>query len=163
YQIEPRFVQIAIPIYGMITDEGLKKDFATMMELRTNDAAEDKKETFDGQIVTLIHSRLFDVVDGGAVRWKIKGDLPELVEGEPCEGLRVDFLVDSLNEGVPEKKRIHKASFSRYKLKPIGFKTKPLTKGAFRDSKAIVYCVGSFAEIFKIFSLPVPEDFADAA
>ncbi|MGH9755242.1 MAG: hypothetical protein ACREA2_20890 [Blastocatellia bacterium] len=163
YRIEPRYIQIAIPIYGMIADEGLKKDFAAMMEGRTGDAEEDKKESFDGQIVALIHSRLFDVDDDGQARWKIKGDLPELEEGKPCEGLRIDFLVDCLNEGVPEKKQIRKETFSRYRLKPLGFKTRPLTKGGYRNSKSVVYCVGTFAEVFKNFSLPIPGDFADAA
>src|SRR5262249_276396 len=146
YQIEPRFVQISIPIYGMIADKKLKEDFATMMEGRTDDAAEDKQESFDGQIVALIHSRLFDVDDEGTAGWKIKDDLPELEEGKPCEGLRVDFFVDCLNEGLPEKKKIRRETFSRFRLRPIGFKTGKLTKGAYKRQAALIYSAGTFAD-----------------
>src|SRR5262249_10784382 len=86
YSIEPRYVQIAIPIYGMITDKKLKADFAAMLVGRTDDAKEEKKESLDGQIVCLVHSRLFNVDDDGKPSWRVKGDLPELVEGMPCEG-----------------------------------------------------------------------------
>jgi DNA polymerase I-like protein with 3'-5' exonuclease and polymerase domains len=163
YQIEPRFIQIAIPIYGMIADIGLKKDFAAVMESRTDDAAEEKKEGFAGRIVELVHSRLFDVDDDGKATWKVKGDLPELVEGEPCEGLRVGFFVDCLNEGLPEKKKFDPATFSRRHLQPIGFTTRKLKKGAYKRQAALVYGDGTFASIFKNFSLPVPEDFAVSA
>lgn len=163
YLIEPRYVQIAIPIYGMITDEKLKADFARMLEGRTADAEEDKKESFDGQIVTLIHSRLFDIDDDGKASWKVEGDLPKLEEGEPCEGLRTEFFVDTLNESLPEKKKIHSATFGRYQLRPLGFKTKQLPKGAYKGRTAIIYSRGVFANIFQTFSLPVPEDFASTA
>ncbi|MCI0389108.1 MAG: DNA polymerase [Acidobacteria bacterium] len=163
YQIEPRFIQIAIPIYGMIDDEGLKKDFAAMLEGRTDDAKEEKKESFDGQIAGLIHGRLFDVDDEGQAKWKIKGDLLKLEEGEPCEALRAELLVDLLNEGLPEKKKINGATFSRYRLRPLGFKTKQLPSGAYRGRTAIIYSRVSFAHIFETFSLPVPGDFASTA
>src|SRR5262249_32630724 len=79
YQMEPRFIQIAIPIYGMIADERLKKDFAAMMEGRTDEAANEKRESFDGQIVTLIHGQLFDLdKDGGKATWKEGADAPKL-------------------------------------------------------------------------------------
>jgi hypothetical protein len=61
YSIEPRFIQIAIPVYGMITDEKLKADFAAMMEGRTDDAVKEKQESFDGLMVSTIHQLLFDV------------------------------------------------------------------------------------------------------
>lgn len=163
YQIEPRFIQIAIPIYGMIADDSLKKDFAAMMEGRTDDAASEKQESFDGQIVALIHSRLFDVLDDGTAKWKVKGDLPELEEGKPCEGLRTELIADLLNENLPDKKKVNPATFGRYRLRPLGFKMKQLTKGAYKNRAAIVYSGGTFADIFKNFSLPVPGDFASTA
>lgn len=159
YQIEPRFVQIAIPIYGMISDDRLKGDFAAMMVGRTDDAKEEKKDGIEGQIVELIHSRLFDVDEKGKARLKPKNDRPKLEEGEPCEGLRVSFLVDCLNEGVPEKKKILDKTFSRFKLKPIGFKTAKLTNGAYKRAAAVVYSQSGFANIFQNFSLPVPDNF----
>jgi hypothetical protein len=48
----------------------------------------------------------FDVLEDGSVSWKVKGDLPELLEGEPCEGLRVEFLAEILNQVLPEKKKV---------------------------------------------------------
>jgi hypothetical protein len=162
YQIEPRFIQIAIPIYGMIVDEDLKKDFASMMESRTNDAAEEKKESLEGRIVALVHSRLFETDDKGKAAWKSKADLPKLAKGEPSPGLRVEFFVDCINEGVPEKRKLDKATFSRYRLKPIGFKTKRLGRDENKDA-AIIYDPDIFASIFENFSLPVPEDFARPA
>jgi DNA polymerase I-like protein with 3'-5' exonuclease and polymerase domains len=163
YNIEPRFVQIAIPIYGMIDDKSLKADFAKMMEGRTDEAKDDKKETLDGQLVDMIHSRLFDIDDDGNASWKVKGDLPELIEGEPCEGLRTAFLTDELNRDVLQKKQIKAQNLGRYYLKPLGFQTRQLSRGAYKRQMAVVYSRCTFANVFKNFSLPVPRDIASTA
>jgi len=132
------------------------------MEGRTDDAAAEKRDSFEGQIVSLIHGCLFDVGEDGTAARKVNKGLPALEEGKPWEGLRVDFLVDRLNEGVPEKKKILNKTFSRYKLRPLGFKTQKLTKGEHKDQRAVVYSSDTFAVIFKNYSLPIPGDF-DAA
>jgi len=158
YKIEPRFVQIAIPIYGMIDDDVLKADFATMMESRTDDAKDDKKDSVDGQIVGLVHSRLFDVDDKGIAIWKVKGDLPELVEDEPSEGLRVDLFKDLINQDLPEKKKTDSRLCGKH-IRSLGFKTKQLSKGTYKGRSAVIYSRDTFANVFGNYSLPVPGDF----
>jgi hypothetical protein len=86
---------------------------------------------------------------------------PELVEDEPCEGLRVEFLADILNQDLPEEK---KAFPPRYgiTIRSLGFRTRELTRGAYRKKTAVVFCRNDFARVFNSFSLAVPADFDPA-
>jgi hypothetical protein len=160
-EVMPGFVQIGVPLAMLIEDKKLQGEFIATMETRTSDVAEEKKESFDGRIVGLIHSRLFDVDENGEAKWKVKGNLPELIEGEACEGLRVELLITSLNDGVSEKKKItDSATFSRYRLKPLGFKTKQLTRGAYKGQTAVIYDPPKFTKIFNSYSFSTPAIFA---
>ena len=162
YQIEPRFVQIAIPIYGMIADKGLKEDFAAMMEVRTIDAANEKKESFDGQIVALVHSQLFDVMDGEEngknvtkAIWK-NGAPPTLEDGEPCEALAIPRLAELLNATLPDKRKVDNRWLGK-ECRNLGFLTREITKQSpYRKKSAVVFDRTSLEKVFASFSLPIP-------
>lgn len=160
--ILPGYVQTGVPLAMLIKDIGLQNEFMASMESRTSDAKEEKRESLDGRIVSLVHSRLFDVEEGQA-HWKIKGDLPLLEEGKPCEQMRVAFFVDCLNDGIPDKKKIDGSTFTRRRLKPLGFQTKQLTAGAYKGQTAIVFNKLIFQRLFNSFSLSLPGDFASTA
>jgi DNA polymerase-1 len=159
-EILPGFIQIGVPLAMLIADDGLRNDFISTMESRTTDAAEDRQQSFDGQIVGLVHGRLFDVDDDGKARWKVKGDLPLLEEGKPCEALRVELLADLINQNLPEKKKVEPRSFGKF-IRGVGFRTKEIKtrESAFRNKSAIVYDPAGFAKVFNSFSLPIPGDF----
>ena len=159
-EIMPGFVQIGVPLAMLIEDEKLRDDFISTMETRTTDAAEDRRESFDGRIVALIHGRLFDIDDDGKAQWKVKGDLSELEDGKPCEALRVELLTELINEGVPEKKKVEARGFGKT-IRGVGFKTKEIKSrdSAFRYKTAVVYDPATFARVFNSFSFPIPADF----
>jgi hypothetical protein len=106
--------------------------------------------------------RDFAVPEDGAISWKVKGDLPELLEGEPCEGLRVEFLAEILNQDLPEKKKVFPQRYG-ITIRSLGFRTKELTKGAYRKKTAVVFCRNDFPRVFNSFSLALPADFVPAS
>lgn len=167
-KIEPRFIQIATPAYALIADPGLKKDFASMMEVRTDDATKEKKESLDGKLVNLIHEQLFDVVETEengetvikSVTLKTGASIPEPKDGKPCENLRVELLVEKINRDALEKHKVD----SRYLAKQIrglGFKTREISSRASTHWKksAIVFDRIVVEKVSTHFSLPIPADF----
>ncbi|NOT64262.1 MAG: hypothetical protein HOP19_28940, partial [Acidobacteria bacterium] len=163
YQIEPRFVQIAIPVYGLIGDANLKAEFARMLEGRTEDAAGEKQQTFDGRLVDIVHRLLFDV-DGEeekeTVTWKKFDEDAKPVEGKPIVFARVEQIVEVLNEGRSEKKR-YDAPWIGRELSKIGLKRKKIKSRSeeLRDKPAIIFDREAFRRVFGNFSLPLPPEF----
>lgn len=160
YQIEPRFVQIAIPVYGMIDDDGLKKDFARMLEGRTDDAASEKQESFDGLLVSVVHGLLFDIDDDEKTTWKPFGNLPEPEEGKPLELASVEQITATINEGLPEKKRYTDRWISR-EMGKLGFKRQLVKRrqSPHYQKSAVVFARDTFENVFGNYSLPLPPDF----
>jgi hypothetical protein len=133
-----------------------------MMEVRTNDAAHEKKESFDGQIVALIHSRIFDVDDKGNVTKKAGADAPDFKDSEPCEALAIPKLAEFLNDGLPDKKKVDPRWLGK-QCRSLGFLTKEITKASpYRKKSAIVSDQASIKRVFANFSLPIPQDFDPA-
>jgi len=169
YGIEPRFIQIATSIYGMISDDGLKADFAAMMEGRTDDAEEEKRESFDGQLIVTLHRLLFDVeyeqdASGEervkSVEWKPLGDLPEPIEGKTLELASIEQITNIVNEGLPEKKRYTDRWISR-ELGKLGFKRQLVKRrqSLHYQKSAVVFARDTFENVFGNYSLPLPPDF----
>jgi DNA polymerase I-like protein with 3'-5' exonuclease and polymerase domains len=153
--VMPGFVQIGVPLAMLIEDETLRDQFISSMQSRTDDAKEDRRQSMDGQSVSLIHSRLFDVLEDGTARWKVKGDLPELVEGEPCEALRIDLLKDSINADLLERQKFTPTRYGIH-LKSLGFRSAQLKAGAYKGRSAVIYSQSDFERVFNSFSLPIP-------
>ncbi|MGH9844907.1 MAG: DNA polymerase, partial [Blastocatellia bacterium] len=161
YQIEPRFVQISIPVYGLISDAGLKKDFARMLETRTDDAASDKKESFDGSLISILHRLLFETdEENSTAAWKPFGNAPEPEEGKPLELATIDQITATVNETLPEKKR-HDTRWIGRELRKLGFRSREIMRresARYRKS-AVTFERITFAEAFGNYSLPLPPDF----
>lgn len=160
YQIEPRFIQIAIPVYGLMDDVQLKKDFAQMLESRTDDAASEKQESFDGLLVATVHRLLFDVDDDDQATWKDFGSNPAPEEGQPLDLASVEQITATLNEGQPDKKKYTDKWISR-ELGKLGFKRKLVKrrKSLHYQKSAVVFARDNFAKAFGNYSLPLPPDF----
>lgn len=160
YQIEPRFIQIAIPVYGLTTDVRLKADFARMLEGRTDDAADDKKDSFDGLLVRTVHRLLFDTDEEDKATWKDFGNNPAPAEGQPLDLASIEQITATINEGMPEKKRYTDKWISR-ELGKIGFKRKLVKRRAslHYQKSAVVFARDSFENLFGNYFLPLPSDF----
>jgi len=160
YQIEPRFIQIAIPVYGLTADAKLKADFARMLENRTDDADDDKKESFDGLLVATVHRLLFEVGEDDKAAWKDFGSNPAPEEGQPLDLASIEQITNTINEGVTEKRRYTDKWISR-ELRKLGFKRKEIKRRAslhYRKS-AVVFGRDNFEKVFGNYFLPLPPDF----
>jgi DNA polymerase-1 len=157
YSIEPRFIQIAIPLYGMLGDDaGLKDDFARMLVGRSEDAANDRRESFDGELMTAIHSLIIEIDEAGNASLR----LPEPEEGKPCELVPIERVTEILNADLPEKRK-HDARWVGKQIRKLGFTTREINR---RDSdywkkSALVFDRIKLGRLFKLFSLPISSDF----
>ncbi|MBL8189230.1 MAG: hypothetical protein JNK38_14575 [Acidobacteria bacterium] len=160
YSIEPRFIQIAIPVYGLITDASLKDDFARMLEGRTDDATSDKQESFDGQLAAIVHRLLFEVKDDETVVWKDFGNYPPPEEGIPLELASIEQITATINDGLSEKKR-HSDNWISRELGKLGFKRKLVKRRAsiHYQKSAVIFARDTFAKVFGNYFLPLPADF----
>lgn len=163
YQIEPRFVQIAIPVYGMIADARLKTDFARMLEGRTDDAASEQRQTFDGQLTEIVHGLLFAVSDESKASWRTdeKRSVPN--PGELCLFAEIEEVDSQINgDGRSEKERKSDLRKLGLAIRKLGFKTRQESKGEWRKRRFLVYDPEAFSRQFQTYSLPVPEDLLKA-
>lgn len=157
YAIEPRFVQIAIPLYGLLdSDTALKADFARLLEGRTEDDTTSRRDSFDGQIATIIHGLLFEVSDDGTASWRE----PQLEENKPCEAATVEMITEEMNKDLPEKRR-HDSKWVGRQVGKLGFKRKEINRRQSENWKktAIVLDRQTFVRVFSNYSLPLPADF----
>jgi Bifunctional DNA primase/polymerase, N-terminal len=107
--IEPRAVQISIPLYGLINDQKVKDDYLKTLEARSENEAEDRRATRDGKLITIIHGILFEITkseDGSEekAKWRAEIKAEEIVEGEPYELLSVEEITKKFNDGIKKKK-----------------------------------------------------------
>lgn len=167
YQIEPRFIQIAIPLYGMLAeDRKLKADLARMLEGRTDDARSDKKDSFDGQIVSIIHGLLFDTEDEEGERksiWRKTDSLFKPEEGKPLDTVTIERITEQVNNDLPEKKK-HDSRWIGKQVVKLGFRRTEITsrQSANRKKSAVIFDPHVFTGIFTSFGLPLPGDFHPA-
>jgi len=159
YAIEPRFVQIAIPLYGLLdTDTILKADFARLLEGRTEDDTTARRDSFDGQIATIIHGLLFEVSDEGTV--SLRSSEPQPEENKPCEAATVEMITEEMNKDLPEKRR-HDPKWVGRQVGKLGFKRKEINRRQSENWKktALVFDRQTFIRVFSNYSLPLPADF----
>ncbi|MCA1623909.1 MAG: DUF3854 domain-containing protein, partial [Acidobacteria bacterium] len=102
--IEPRYVQIGIPLYTMLTDAKLKRDFAAMLKSRDDADAATRQQTFDGELVAIIHAL---VCEQDGETWRLKS---AFADDEPCEMLSIKAITAALNKDLPEKEH-HKSNY----------------------------------------------------
>lgn len=160
YPIEPRYVQIAIPLYAMLADDAsLKDEFARMLVGRSEDAANDRRESFDGELMTAIHGLLIEVDEDGNASL----NTPEPEEGKACELVPIERVTDILNADLPEKRK-HDNRWVGRQVRKLGFSTKEITRrdSDYRKKSALVFDRSKLERFFKLFSLPVPPNFNPA-
>lgn len=155
HDIEPRYVQVSTPLFALITDASLKREFIQMIKGRDEADAEERKDSFDGQLVTAIHGLLFETA--GDITWR--ETMPE--EGKPCEAATVEVITQTLNEGMPEKKH-YQARWIGRQLRKLGFQTSEISRrqSPVWKKSAVVFDRITFTRLFHLFSLPLPPDFS---
>lgn len=155
--ITPRSIQINIPLYALMDDENLKKDFIKLLQERDDVLAEEKSLSLDAQIVDKIHSLIFDTDENETVLNKTNfSSLP--AQDEVCEELLIERLAGMLS--AEQKKEISVKELGKWIL-GLGLKTKKILKrnSVHRQKKAIVFDAGRLTYLFTIHRLPVSQEF----
>ncbi len=156
--ISGRSIQVNCPLFALIESEEIKKDFITLLKGRDAVLAEEKGLSLDGEIVDKIHTLLFDTdEDETVLNPKNFPNLP--AQGEICEQLTVERLLGMINTNRP-KKEISSQSFGKM-IFGLGLKTQKITKrnSEHRLKKAIIFDAERLGYLFRIYNLPVSEEF----
>ncbi|MCA1639356.1 MAG: hypothetical protein LC768_13655, partial [Acidobacteria bacterium] len=104
-----------------------------------------------------IHTLLFETDDKETTLNKTNfSTLP--ADGEICEELRIERLLGMMNAN--RKKEIAAQSFGKM-IFGLGLQTKKILKrdSEYRDKKAIIFDSERLAYLFRIYNLPVSDDF----
>lgn len=152
--IEPRYVQIGTPLYAILTDNNLRQEFAAMLKSRDNADAEERLETFDGNLVSVMHQLLCIVESENDTQiWRLK---PNCVKGEPTQWLTVEAITNELNKEKPEKEQFKKEYVSK-RLSKLELERKKInSRNENRDKKAVVFDPNRLGKLFENYGLPVP-------
>lgn len=160
--IMPRSIQINIPLYALIDDEDLKKEFVQLLQGRDEVLHEEKQRTIDGEIVQALHVILFDVQENGEAQWHIS-DRPE--ENELCEHLRIQKIVSMLNSTDDRKDKLKDQLSEKYigkKIAGLGLISRRILsrRSDYHRKTAILFDTNRLNVIFRNYGLPVPPDFS---
>src|SRR5262249_24308529 len=154
-----------IPLYALLGDErDLKAEFVRMLVGRTEDAASERRESFDGQLAAAIHNALFEESQEG-IRIRRPAAVPELADGQPCELLPIEEILDKVKELLPDRIQRQtaqqQAAWLGRQLRKLDFRTGKVNRrdSGFYDKRAILFDREALSRLFRQFSLVTPTDF----
>jgi hypothetical protein len=156
----PRSIQINIPLFALINDDDLKRQFITLLKERDGVLNDEKQRTFDGELIQTLHTILFDVQEDGSAVWS-GGVQIQPADGELCEHLRIEKIVAMLNHERNSKDEFN----SRYigkKLSSFGLRSAQILsrKSDYHKKSAVRFDAHRLQVIFKNYGLPVSPDFS---
>ena len=158
FDILPRFIQIAIPLYSVIQDEQLRKSFAQMLVERTKTDTEDKRGSFEGVLVSILWDRLFDDING-----KIVGkNWPLCLEYEPCELLVVEDITKDYNRRLgadTPKSMLNPVQIGKRLKQKLQLNTSTINsrKSDNRKKSAVVFDTKRLQYLFQSYGYQMPE------
>jgi DNA polymerase I-like protein with 3'-5' exonuclease and polymerase domains len=160
HRIDPRYIQIAIPLYALLQDESLKAEFVAMLKSRDEADAEERHESLDGQIVGILHDLLFETAEDGIVRQRTAENILPAADGLPCELLPVETITDRLNEDLPDKNK-HRKEWIAKQVRKLELRTKEVSRRASDVWKksCVVYDRQRLETLFVKSYYPLPPDF----
>jgi hypothetical protein len=155
--IIPRSIQINIPLFALINDDVLKRDFINLLKGRDVVLAEEKRNSIDGELVQMLHHILFDVDEDGTAKWCIERPRENVL----CEDLRIERIVSMMNHERKEKEQLN----SRYigkKLSGLGLRAAQILtrKSEYHKKSAVYFDSHRLGVIFRNYGLPIPLDFS---
>jgi hypothetical protein len=153
YACDPRDIQISTPLYALIEDEDLKKEFADSLEKRTQTTRAEKLDSFNGEIVRAVYDIIYD--DSGE---KVKLRRPYEVDEPIYEASTTDIvgrLIDKYSDLTDAR--------IGHLLKELDFPKAKLTKNNYNGRKtekknrtAVVYEPEKLKKVFVNYGLPLP-------
>ena len=168
-KIQPRLVQVSIPLFALIDSDELKRDFTSLLQGKNETLHQEKQLTFDGKLIKAIHACLFDITgdDQGkeTAAWKKDGEtgrpIERPTEGKICELLRTVKITSMLNADIAKERDHFETSYVGKKIHGHGFTPKQIKfKSDYYDQSAIIFDSHLLAVKFSGYGLPVPLDFS---
>lgn len=158
--IEPRYVQIATPLYALITSSQLKGEFAEMLQGRDNADALERRDSLDGELMAAIHELLFLTDDKQNIEIRSVEGVSSPKEGELCELVPLSSIVEGINKDLPEKKKYDEKWVGK-QLRKIGLQTGIVQRRSSKHYKkrVLIYSNAPLCRLFKLFSLAIPVNF----
>lgn len=155
--IIPRSIQINIPLFALIKDDELKRDFINLLKGRDVVLAEEKRNSIDGELVQILHNILFDVQEDGTAKWCIN----EPVDNMLCEDLRIEKIVSMLNHERKERDQLNSKYIGK-KLSGLGLRSAQILtrKSDYHKKSAVNFDSHRLGVIFRNYGLPIPFNFS---
>ena len=155
--IMPRSIQINIPLFALINDRELKHDFIELLKGRDEVLNEEKRNSFDGELVQTLHTILFEISEQNEAEWRIE----QPTENELCEDLRIEKIVSMMNSDRKDNRHLDERYIGK-KISGLGLRSKQILirKSDYHKKTAIYFDGKRLKVIFKNYSLPVPADFS---
>ena len=161
--IEPRYIQIGIPLYALLPDQDMKDDFVAMLKARHEADAGDRQQSLDGQIIRAMHDLLFSISESDEVVWRNEKTIEAPIDGVVCEYLLVEEIAATINA---EREQNHapklvNAPWIGILVRRLELTTKGILRRAspFHKKRAVVFDRRRLGKLFEIYSLPLPPDF----
>ena len=163
-ELMPRLIQISIPLYALLASDETKRQFIAMLKERDSDAAEERKSSFDGELVRAIHQCLFEIDDEGKAVWLDTVDRENCIDGEPCEYLLISDIADLLNEDRGEQDKKLNNRWVGKRIRSLELQTREITnrKSHSRKKSAVVFNRKWLAHLFNLYCPALPPDFHPA-
>ncbi|HYE75778.1 MAG TPA: hypothetical protein VEF04_20715, partial [Blastocatellia bacterium] len=159
--LAPRAIQISAGLYSLMDSAEDRAEFIKMLKGRESRESEDKQASFDGQLITTLHSQIIVSDSDGQVDW-LSGITPEEFEdGKPVRYWRTDTIAERMNEDREEKRKLTKEYVGKAIRKLHLNTAKIKTRGADRDKPAIQWDRNRVRQLFLSFGLPLPKNFPE--
>jgi DNA polymerase I-like protein with 3'-5' exonuclease and polymerase domains len=164
--ISKRLIQISVPLYALLDSDEVKDKFVASLQTRTKDVIDERSQSMDGNIVRIIHARIFTEDEEGNLKYlEYDGALVIGQEGKPDERLATAAITDEINSDLPDKRK-HTPDYIGKTLTNIDLKTGAIQR---RDSanykkRAVKFNGELLTKLFVKYNLPVlPETSARSA
>lgn len=170
YSVRARIVQKATPLFAVIRDENLKRDFIKILVDETRIAKQLAEETFEFEIVSAIHEILFEPLEESDNEYRLrKSYFPDLSyssqifevqteNGKICDALTVENITAILNKTrTKEKDKIEPRNFGRTLVKTLRLETDKCRKrkSDAYDKRAVKFDRERLNLLFANYRLPL--------
>lgn len=160
--ISKRLIQISVPLYALLDSDEVKADFVARLQTRTKDVIDERSQSLEGKLITIIHSRLFIEDEEGNLKYVEYS--PEMIRGEeskPDERISINTITDEINSTLPDKKK-HTPEYIGKTLASLDLKSAVIgrRKSPNYQKRAIKFNSKLLAKLFVQYNLPILPDFA---
>jgi DNA polymerase I-like protein with 3'-5' exonuclease and polymerase domains len=161
--ISKRLIQISVPLYALLDSDEVKDKFVARLQTRTKDVIDERSQSLDGNLVRIIHARIFTEDEEGNLKYVEYA--PEMItgqDGKPDERLTTSAITDEINSDLPEKRK-HTPDHIGKVLSGIELKSDRITrrKSPNFQKRAVKFNRGLLSKLFVKYNLAILPESSD--